>query len=49
MSGGTILIGMLEFTSNGTTCTLAESANSPVSDPHAFAYLLSIAVYPAAP
>ncbi|MGC9951107.1 MAG: beta-propeller fold lactonase family protein [Bryobacteraceae bacterium] len=47
--GGTILLGIVEFTSTGTACTLAESANSPVSDPAAFAYLLSIAVYPAAP
>jgi hypothetical protein len=49
VSGGTILLGIVDFTSNGTACTLAESANSPVSDPQAFAYLLSIAVYPAAP
>jgi 6-phosphogluconolactonase (cycloisomerase 2 family) len=48
-SNGKLLIGMLEFAPSGTTCTLTESANSPVSDPGHFSYSLSIAAYPAAP
>jgi hypothetical protein len=46
---GKPFIGMLEFAISGTTCTLTESANSPVTDPGHFAYLLSIAAYPPAP
>ena len=47
-SNGKPFIGMVEFTQNGTSCTLTESANSPVSNPRQSAYLLSIAAYPAA-
>jgi 6-phosphogluconolactonase (cycloisomerase 2 family) len=47
-SGGKSFIGMLEFAPNGTSCTLTESANSPVANPGHFSYLLSIAAYPAA-
>jgi hypothetical protein len=46
---GVPLIGMLDFTQNGTACTLTESANSPVSNPEHFAYVLSIGAYPTAP
>jgi|SRR5580658_1082159 hypothetical protein len=47
-SGGKSYLGLLDFTPNGTTCTLAESANSPVEGAVGSA-VLSIAVYPAAP
>ena len=48
-SSGKSYIGMLQFTRDGTACTLTESANSPVSDPGEFSYLLSIAAYPVTP
>jgi hypothetical protein len=48
-ASGKPFIGIVELTSSGTTCTLTESANSPVSDPGHFAYLLSIAAYAPAP
>ena len=38
-------IGILQVTSNGTTCTLAESPNSPVTDPFSGG-LLSIQAFP---
>lgn len=48
-SNGKSFIAMLEFTQNGTVCTLTESANSPVSNPGHVGYTLSITAYPAAP
>jgi 6-phosphogluconolactonase (cycloisomerase 2 family) len=48
-TGGRSFVGMLQFTPSGTTCTLTESASSPVGDPRASSAILSIAVYPAAP
>jgi len=48
-AGGTVLIGILDLTVSGAACTLTESVNSPVSDPAALSFLLSIAVYPQSP
>ena len=48
-STGEALIGIVDFTPNGATCTLTEAAKSPVADPSVYGYLLSLAVYPAAP
>lgn len=45
---GKQLIGVLQFTPNGASCTLTETANSPVVNSNQFAYVLSLAAYPAA-
>jgi len=39
---------MLQFVTDGATCTLTEAPNSPVADPNRSAALLSLAVYPGA-
>jgi hypothetical protein len=41
-------VGMLQFTPNGTTCTLTEAPNSPVADPDRSSAVLSLAAYSAA-
>lgn len=48
-AGGRSFLGMLELTPNGASCTLTESANSPVADPVGSSAVLSMAVFPAAP
>ena len=48
-NGGPSYVGMLQLTSTGTACTLAEAAGSPVTDPQTQAAALSLAVYPATP
>ncbi|MGA2136271.1 MAG: hypothetical protein ABSH50_28615 [Bryobacteraceae bacterium] len=48
-SNGSSYIAMLQLTVSGTSCTLAEAAGSPVTDPHPTAELLSIATYQPAP
>jgi len=47
--GGTSFLGILDLGGSGATCTLTESASSPVGNPGHIALLLSIAAYPAAP
>jgi 6-phosphogluconolactonase (cycloisomerase 2 family) len=42
-------IGIIVVSSNGTTCTLNESSNSPTFDPQTFGGMLSIWVYPPRP
>lgn len=50
--GGNSFLGILQYAvkgvGNATSCTLTESANSPLTDPAFRAFVLSIASYPAA-
>ncbi len=48
-SNGTSSIGVVQFTTSGTSCTLTETASSPVNNATDIAALLSIAVFPSRP
>ncbi len=45
-SNGTSSIGVVQFSASGTSCTLTETPNSPVSNATDIAALLSIATFP---
>jgi len=46
--GGKSFLGLLDLAGSGASCTLTESANSPVANPGNNSFMLSLAAYPAA-